>query len=1010
MTTIRKDRELQLPKAPEPVKTDAPAPAVSPPVAQAHPTPSSSFEKTAWAQTRSGLSGVAPVRALTASATEPVKRTVSFIYDAGPDSVLTDLRLKGSFDAAGKPSSTWTEGIPMRPLGDGRWVAQVDLLDDGSSPKIEWGVTADSPTGNDQWAIFGEGNLQLQLGAETREASYAPTTYHQMGAHKSGQDGISFGFWAPNAKNVQAKITDADGRVERLPMQRSEDGTWKVKTDSGWQRLEGKSYVYEVTTSSGTKADKADPYARVMQGEQVGLSRFYVDPKTGKEGTFFTPGRTELMRFEVDDQPGATEAYLILKGPDGKALTRDQLIARLGKLDPALIQGAREGKYNDLWSENIAPDGKIKLTQVGGSFSTLVNNLEGLAGLKYELRAYAPDASGKLKLIDDVNGDGKLNKLEKRASGYNDRWSDVITPQSGVSFRGAVITDTSYDFKYDGVPRETDRSKWVIYQLHAGSFLGQGHNVNRSTFEDLTAKLDYLKGLGINTLEMMPTNEVEGVRDWGYMGANTLAVESSYGFEDDQGNWVTGDEALKRFIDEAHKRGMNVVNDVVYNHVGGEHNHLWNVDGEQNPYFNWSTKEGEFEQRDTPWGAVPAYHNPKVKQLFVDHAVAQVADYHFDGLRFDFTEPIKGTGGQPGWEMLREINRQVHFLNPNAFTMAEQFDYDPAITEPSQPGGKGGGGFDVQWYTEFQHRLVHDMSNPGLVQAAATGKWTDMDKFMGMLTDPRGLASWTKAVSMISNHDEVGNAQRTLDVADGTSTAKIPHDWARSASRFAAGMGFTGPGTPMFFQGDESLAKNSFKWSIPSTWDLGWDWEKTGQDWDWKGMTFNDQQRSVYERLFPLSSEQREKDPAYRALNAADKKVFTDLARLPQPLRDDAMLNIHRRQTYEFYKSAIALRAASPALQGDAEVKRIHTHNDNSVMAFSRKKGDEEFIVVGSLNHQNLGGYGLELPPGNWTEVFNSDAQAFGGSNFGNEGGTFGSGQQRLDIPAGGYIVLKKTA
>src|SRR5262249_29659639 len=152
-----------------------------------------------------------------------------------------------------------------------------------------------------------------------------------------------------------------------------------------------------------------------------------------------------------------------------------------------------------------------------------------------------------------------------------------------------------------------------------------------------------------------------------------------------------------------------------------------------------------FEKRDTPWGAMPAYDNPKVKQFFVDHAVAQVEEFHFDGLRFDFTDPIKGTGGKDGWDMLREINRQLHFYKPNVFTAAEQFDYDPAITRPAKSDDTGAG-FDATWYTEFQHRLVHDNSNPSIIQQAAKGQQTNMDQFMNMITGPRGLDNWSKAV------------------------------------------------------------------------------------------------------------------------------------------------------------------------------------------------------------------------------------------------------------------------
>jgi 1,4-alpha-glucan branching enzyme len=283
-----------------------------------------------------------------------------------------------------------------------------------------------------------------------------------------------------------------------------------------------------------------------------------------------------------------------------------------------------------------------------------------------------------------------------------------------------------------------------------------------------------------------------------------------------------------------------------------------------------------------------------------------------------------------------------------------------------------------------------------------------MDGFMNLLTNPRGLDSWSKAVSMISNHDEVGNALRTIDVADGQGRPAWPNQFARSASRFAAGMGFAGPGMPMFFQGDESLANNIFKWGKPNTWDNGWEWEKTGQNWDWKNMTFNDGQKANFERLFSMSPADRAKDSGYTGLSVADKQVFNDLAKLPPDQQQDTMHNIVRRQTNEFYKAAIALRQSSPAFEADAEIKRVYSHNDNSVMAFERKGGNDDFVVVGSLNRNNLEHYKMSLPPGQWQECFNSDGKAFGGNNFGNYGATINGGNAEVNIPAGGYVVFKK--
>jgi len=96
----------------------------------------------------------------------------------------------------------------------------------------------------------------------------------------------------------------------------------------------GKSYVYEVVDSEGGTSDRPDPYAREMMGEQRGLSRMYLDAKTGKEVNRYAGESVELMRFDVDDEEDAHSAYLVLKDASGRQLSRDELLARLGTSTP----------------------------------------------------------------------------------------------------------------------------------------------------------------------------------------------------------------------------------------------------------------------------------------------------------------------------------------------------------------------------------------------------------------------------------------------------------------------------------------------------------------------------------------------------------------------------------------------------------------------------------------------------------------------------------------------------
>jgi maltooligosyltrehalose trehalohydrolase len=142
------------------------------------------------------------------------------------------------------------------------------------------------------------------------------------------------------------------------------------------------------------------------------------------------------------------------------------------------------------------------------------------------------------------------------------------------------------------------------------------------------------------------------------------------------------------------------------------------------------------------------------------------------------------------------------------------------------------------------------------------------------------------------------------------------------------------------------MAANPFKWGTPNTWDLGWDWQKLSGQWDFGKLTFNDDQKAKYERLLQVPADQRAGNAEYQALPPADRQVFDDLSKMSKDQRDQAMVNITRQQTFNFYKDAIALRRSSPAFQAGAEVKRIYSHNDNSVMAYERKSGLEDYIVV----------------------------------------------------------------
>jgi maltooligosyltrehalose trehalohydrolase len=148
------------------------------------------------------------------------------------------------------------------------------------------------------------------------------------------------------------------------------------------------------------------------------------------------------------------------------------------------------------------------------------------------------------------------------------------------------------DADWSGLPLED----YIFYELHVGTFTPDG------TFAAILAHLDELSALGITALQLMPVAQFPGERNWGYDGVFPFAVQDSYG----------GPHGLKQLVNACHQRGLAVVLDVVYNHLGPEGNYL----GDFGPYFT--------DRYKTPWGLALNFdgpHSDEVRRFFIDNAL-----------------------------------------------------------------------------------------------------------------------------------------------------------------------------------------------------------------------------------------------------------------------------------------------------------------------------------------------------------------------------------------------------
>jgi 1,4-alpha-glucan branching enzyme len=372
----------------------------------------------------------------------------------------------------------------------------------------------------------------------------------------------------------------------------------------------------------------------------------------------------------------------------------------------------------------------------------------------------------------------------------------------------SVIVDPTFDWEGDDFTLP-DAQKLLVYEMHVGTF-NRPEPETPGTFDDAIEKLDYVAQLGVNAIEVLPVNAVWDDRWWGYTPINLYAVDAAYG----------GFHAFLRFVRAAHKKGIGVIADVIYNHMGTDPGmNLWQFDG-------WS-KDGKggiyfYNDRrsDTPWGARFDYGRPEVREFLTDNARLLMRDCHLDGLRLDATVVIrkevldgsmfneKPADIPEGWQLLQDITSVVKETKPRTMAVAEDLQGNEWITKPREADGAG---FTAQWENTFGYRM-RDVLDPSKDESRSM----EMIRFIlnGQYNnDPFERVIYTES------HDADANGRARLDEeiapGDGTSWA------ARKRSTLGAGVLLTSPGVPMLFQGQEFMETGAFThWQAL-------DWEKT---------------------------------------------------------------------------------------------------------------------------------------------------------------------------------------
>lgn len=472
---------------------------------------------------------------------------------------------------------------------------------------------------------------------------------------------------------------------------------------------------------------------------------------------------------------------------------------------------------------------------------------------------------------------------------------------------------------------------YIIYELHIGTFTTGG------TFADAEERLEYLKDLGITAIEIMPLAQFSGNRNWGYDGVFPFAVQDSYG----------GPKALQHFVDACHQKGIAVILDVVYNHVGPEGNNLEAF----GPYFT--------DKYKTPWGKAVNFDDAgsdAVRKFFIENALMWFRDFHIDALRLDAVHAIKDFSPDHILRTIRQYtNELMHETGRTHYLIAECDLNDVKYIKPPEQDGHG---MDAQWIDEFHHALRVTSGNEqtgyysdfnGILHLAKA--WRHAYVYDGQYSPHRDRTFGTNALDIPAerfivfsqNHDQVGN--RML----GERTSALV---SFEMLKVLAASVLTSPYLPMLFMGEEYAEKNPFQYFV--------------------------------------SHQDKELIEAVRKGRKSEFAAFHTGEEVPDPQAEQTFKNSTLRwgslnepdhQTmFRYYRELIAIRKKFSAISGsERSAIKIGVRPDQNVLIVHRWSKDQHALCVFNFSRD---AHELEPLPGgiDWKLLISSAAPEWGGT------------------------------
>jgi maltooligosyltrehalose trehalohydrolase len=541
--------------------------------------------------------------------------------------------------------------------------------------------------------------------------------------------------------------------------------------------------------------------------------------------------------------------------------------------------------------------------------------------------ALAPRPDGIFEaLVPDLEAGARYHH---RPDGRDGRPDPVSRFQpDGVHGPSAVVDPAAFrwtDADWRGVPLADLR----LYELHVGTFTQAG------TFEAVIPHLPELRDLGLTAVELMPVAEFPGPRNWGYDGVHLFAPQSTYG----------GPEGLRRLVDAAHRTGLAVILDVVYNHLGPEGNYL----AEFGPYF---------AEARTPWGEGLNWDGEEsagVRRHVLGNAGYWIQEYHLDGLRLDAVHAIRDTGRTHILAELGEaVERQARRLGRAVHVIAESNRNERRIVLPRSRGGYG---LASQWSDDLHHALrvtltgarggYYDDFSGGLddLEVALRDAWV----YQGRLSPFRGFVLGTPSAGLpgeafvvfAQNHDQVGN---------GGCGRRLITEVPLAAVKLAAATVLCAPCLPLVFMGEE------YGETAPFAFFTSFGDPALGQ------AVREGRRREFAKFVWDVEVP----DPQAEATFAASR---LDRGRRAEP---------PQAQVRAWYRALLRLRATHPALRAP-DRERTRVTRAGSTLALHRwaATGEAAWVVLGY--GAAPGDVEVVVPEGRWRLDLDSEAREFGG-------------------------------